>query len=226
MYVEINEVIETLGGHWSRKDKCHIWNCNPGDKINSIVSPQTKTVTTTLETAKEKKKTFQFFATPPELADYVVKFSFLKENDIVLEPSAGDGALIKAMQRVYSDKHVYAYEIQPELQEQLKRISHVDLLGGDFLEVEPHVNFDKIIMNPPFSRNQDIKHIEHAYKFLKPGGRLVSICSGHWKHAGDKKSVAFRAWLETLDHNIEDIPSGTFKASGTMVSSKLLVIDK
>ncbi len=30
-------------------------------------------------------------------------------------------------------------------------------------------------MNPPFSRQQDIRHVMHAAKFLKPGGRLVAV---------------------------------------------------
>jgi hypothetical protein len=32
-------------------------------------------------------------------------------------------------------------------------------------------------MNPPFANADDIKHIMHALKMLKPGGRLVAICA-------------------------------------------------
>jgi len=32
-------------------------------------------------------------------------------------------------------------------------------------------------MNPPFENGADIKHIQHAMKMLKPGGRLVAICA-------------------------------------------------
>jgi hypothetical protein len=32
-------------------------------------------------------------------------------------------------------------------------------------------------LNPPFGNADDIKHIMHAWKMLKPGGRLVAICA-------------------------------------------------
>jgi hypothetical protein len=35
--------------------------------------------------------------------------------------------------------------------------------------------FDRVVMNPPFDHGADIKHVEHARKFLKPGGRLVAV---------------------------------------------------
>jgi 16S rRNA G1207 methylase RsmC len=38
-----------------------------------------------------------------------------------------------------------------------------DVVYGDFLEYGGQGgNFDRIIMNPPFSKQQDIKHIMHA----------------------------------------------------------------
>jgi predicted RNA methylase len=226
-YVQINEILTTTGGVWSKKEKAHVWQVgNPSDKLNVILNPSTKTVTTTLETQKEKKKAFQFFPTPPELATYIVDKALIQPTDLVLEPSAGDGAIIKSVHKQYPTMTVYAYEIQPELQVILKGIPTVKLLGDDFLKAEPCETFDKIVMNPPFAKNQDIAHIQHAFKFLKQGGRLVSICSHHWTFASDKKSKAFREWLNTLVHLTETIEAGTFKESGTMVSSLVLVIDK
>jgi 16S rRNA G1207 methylase RsmC len=32
-------------------------------------------------------------------------------------------------------------------------------------------------MNPPFARQADIHHVNHALKFLKPDGLLVSVMS-------------------------------------------------
>ena len=39
--------------------------------------------------------------------------------------------------------------------------------------------FDRIVMNPPFSRDQDARHVNHAFSFLKPGGKLVAIVGSY-----------------------------------------------
>jgi 16S rRNA G1207 methylase RsmC len=76
--------------------------------------------------------------------------------------------------------------------------------------------FDRILMNPPFERGDDIRHIEHARKFLKPGGRLVAICAD-----GPRQ----RERLQPIASQWRSLPAGTFKESGTMVNTALLVID-
>ena len=40
------------------------------------------------------KKEFQFFATPKHLAERMVQLADLKETDSILEPSAGQGAIL------------------------------------------------------------------------------------------------------------------------------------
>jgi len=47
----------------------------------------------------------------------------------------------------------------------------------DFLDMTDEWKFSKIIMNPPFSKSQDAKHIVKAYSLLAEGGTLVSIAS-------------------------------------------------
>ena len=52
------------------------------------------------------------------------------------------------------------------------------IINGDFLEHATEVgSFDRILMNPPFSKAQDIGHITRAADMLNPGGRLVAICA-------------------------------------------------
>ena len=87
----------------------------------------------------------------------------------------------------------------------------------DFLECEDLGLFDKIIMNPPFENGADIKHIKHALKFLAVGGTLVALCANGPRQHRDLKGVLADYW--------EDLPAGSFKTSGTMVNSALLVIE-
>ena len=56
---------------------------------------------------------------------------------------------------------------------------------ADFLNKQYMVSVQKIIMNPPFSKSQDVKHILEAYKHLRDWGRLVSVASS---------SIHTRSW--------------------------------
>ena len=88
--------------------------------------------------------------------------------------------------------------------------------AGDFLEMNGSIgDFDRIVMNPPFERGADIRHIRHAYEHLRPGGRLVAICAG-----GPRQVTAFRDeavyWI--------DLEPGTF--AGTDVRAVIVALDK
>jgi 16S rRNA G1207 methylase RsmC len=52
----------------------------------------------------------------------------------------------------------------------------MNIYQGDFLSMDFN-KFHKIIMNPPFAKSQDVKHILHAYSLLLEGGILVSVAS-------------------------------------------------
>jgi SAM-dependent methyltransferase len=87
----------------------------------------------------------------------------------------------------------------------------------DFLAVKwEKGSFDRIIMNPPFANGADIRHIEHAARSLKPGGRLVSICSAGPRQIERLKPGATE-WIDLAD--------GTFKDSGTGVRTAIFVYD-
>jgi protein-L-isoaspartate O-methyltransferase len=132
----------------------------------------------------------------------------------VLEPSAGTGALIEAMN--FCGGTLVAVEINVSLAESLRqRFQAVDVRCSDFLSCNGDLGtFDRIIMNPPFQNGADIEHIEHARKFLKPGGRLVAICANGPRQRERLMSEADE-WI--------DLEPGTFKESGTMVNAALLV---
>ena len=81
-------------------------------------------------------------------------------------------------------------------------------------------------MNPPFENLQDIDHVLHAFKFLKPGGRLVAVMSPGPFFRKDRKCQDFREWFDSLGGEAVDLPEGSFKESGSGINTKLVVIDK
>jgi hypothetical protein len=85
--------------------------------------------------------------------------------------------------------------------------------------------FNCIYMNPPFELGQDIDHVMKAYTLLADVSCLVAImCEGPF-YREDKKAIAFREWLDKVGGS-EKLPEGSFKESGTMVSTRLVVIRK
>jgi hypothetical protein len=66
-----------------------------------------------------------------------------------------------------------------------------------------------------------MRHIEHARKFLKPGGRLVAICAN-----GPRQHAKLRTMAEDLGGEWFDLPAGSFESVGTSVSTALLWFDE
>jgi predicted RNA methylase len=167
-----------------------------------------------------------YFRTPPDLVAEMLDRAEIRAGHVVLEPSAGDGAILEQVEDLHADPLTVCFEINPTLCEVL-RARGFDARPVDFLEQEPgQVRYDRVLMNPPFEKLQDVEHVQHAFRFLKPGGRLVAIMSpGPFFH-DTKKASDFRDWFEDLGGEVEEIEAGAFKESGTGVASRLVVLDK
>jgi phospholipid N-methyltransferase len=159
--------------------------------------------------------------TSKNIVEQLINYADIKENDKVLEPSAGIGNIADVLKQ-YSD-NIDVCEYMNSYRELLKLKGH-NVINSNFLECNNHNTYDKVVMNPPFSKNQDIQHVKHAYECLNIGGKLVSITSNHWTFANDKESISFRNWLDTVDYEIYDLPSGSFEF--TNIACKILIINK
>ncbi|WP_024516992.1 DUF3560 domain-containing protein [Bradyrhizobium sp. Tv2a-2] len=163
----------------------------------------------------------QLFPTPASLAEEVAELADLQDGHRLLEPSAGTGMLLDVARRsVDGCLSAVAVEINPQLAQGLaQRFPGVTVVNADFLDMAgctQDAKFDRIVMNPPFENGADIRHIEHARTLLRPGGRIVAICAN-----GPRQ----RAKLQPIAVEWRDLPAGTFKESGTMVNTALVVID-
>ncbi len=198
---------------------------------SSIDSPRKRNRLSDMEQGLQRtmlgnRKAFNdFFPTPDETANEVVELADIEPGMEVLEPSAGNGMLADAIRE--RGGNVDAVEMASQLRDILREKGH-NLVGNDFLEMTPDKQYDRIVMNPPFSRNQDIEHVNHAYSMLRPGGRLVAIVSSMTGDRLDRKNKDFRDFLNTIDAEEQLLPSDAFKSSmnPTGVSTKVLIIDK
>jgi phospholipid N-methyltransferase len=161
----------------------------------------------------------QLFPTPPELAARMVALAELADGHNILEPSAGTGAIMRAIGHARIDMaRAVAVEINPSLAGGLRSLFPTwNVTEGDFLSIPPVASFDRILLNPPFEQQSDIAHIQHALKMLKPGGRLVAICAN-----GSRQNAKLRPIVEELGGEWEELPPNTFASSGTSVNTVLL----
>jgi phospholipid N-methyltransferase len=219
LYTKVNKALECLGGKWNRSAKAHVWDCDPGDPIADAVMTGE---------VRDWKKELQFFPTPKETAQWMVGLLKIQDGERVLEPSAGDGAILRAIRDTVHECRLVAVEINPQMADKM-RVSHAlaDVHCRDFLSLNGELGlFDAIAMNPPFSKGQDIAHVKHAYAMLNPGGRMVAITSPGWTFRTDKKHSDFKAWTYKVGATKHELPAGTFKESGTSVSTVAIHITK
>jgi len=217
IYMDVAAALNLIGGKWvGRKTMGFVFQQDPTELLAQIASGEKRNL----------KKEFQFFATPDSLANEMVMYAGIRDADIVLEPSAGQGAIIKAIHRAHPGKMVSYCEIMDLNRTMLSDIPNTRFVGSDFLK-ETDQQYDRIIANPPFSKNQDIDHIRKMYDVCKPGGKIVTISSQHYKYTSGKKEKAFEKWLEAdLEATVNGIDAGTFSESGTKVATFLIIIDK
>lgn len=164
-------------------------------------------------TAPRAVSAFQLFQTPPEIAARMVALLNLRHGERVLEPSAGLGRILDALQP-YGLAEVVAVEIDATLAGELFRQARerVTLLQRDFLTMTPgEFRFDAVCMNPPFHMRADIEHVRHALTFLRPGGRLATLLL----------NTPHREVLRPMAASWEVLPAGVFGKEGTRVSTIL-----
>lgn len=216
LYQEVAKALELIGGKWKGgKVFGFVFQKDPTNLLAQIANGEKRNL----------KKEFQFFATPEGIADDLVRLAELSDSDTILEPSAGQGAIIKAINKVCNSTPD-CYELLGVNRDILLESGlSFHLIGEDFL-THSGKHYSKIIANPPFAKNQDIDHLRSMYNHLWRGGRLVCITSESWRTGNQKKQINFRGWLEEVGAKTLTIQKGGFKESGTNVGGIIVIIDK
>lgn len=230
-YAAVKKVINTLGGKWVRARNTHVWP--DGVDVADLLDPVLLT-----GTVVDERKQFDAFYTPPDVAEQVIDVAKIEPGMSVLEPSAGNGALALPAARAGGDITAYELRDLSWVEHGLNRDDEPRYDWGpygdtwiafwpgvDFLTVTGDRIYDRVIMNPPFSNQQDMRHVRHAADFVAPGGRLVAIMSPSFMFRTTKVASEFRDWLDEHPHDITALPDGSFNVSGTGVRTDLLTVD-
>jgi predicted RNA methylase len=216
LYLDTAKVLEAAGGKWSRKERAHLFDGDAADAIEPVIL--------TGEVVSRKQQ-FGYFPTPTPVVQQLLDLARLEPGMQVLEPSAGRGAIAGPIAELGC--HVDCVELQ---RDNALAISDAgigrDLAVADFLAVEPFEAYDRVVMNPPFARQDDIRHVMHAHQFLKPGGLLVAVMSNGVTFRNTPLTRDFHSLLKAEGGDLRPLPDGAFKESGTGVNTVIAIIPK
>lgn len=226
-YKKVDNLLQRLRGKWNRSAGAHIFPFDPSGPVNEVI--RTKEM--------PPKNPFAFFPTPDsaiqvmfDLSDNICFEWADEERPLrILEPSAGIGGIADFLRSKTPHMHLDVIEIAPANQEILRSKGY-EPYCMDFLEFpvpEEDKLYDMVFVNPPFTieKNRFVfkDHIRHALKMLKPTGELIAIVPPGWTTNQTKKDEEFRNLVSSLGNHIDTLEAGTFKDSGTMIETKVIV---
>lgn len=224
LYVKVNKALEALGGAWSRKDKVHVFaKCDAQPMIDAAITSGQ------IETGAD----VGFFETPEPLAAQLVVRAGVRRNHLVLEPSAGTGRIVAALQDVGAVVHACEWDLDRcgILTRDVLKGRDSMLASRDILDWKLPLDgagYDRVVMNPPFckvGKGDHLDHVRHAFSLLKPKGVLVSVLPSSVTFRRDRRYTEFRTWFEARG-TLESLPDGSFKGSGTGVNTVVVRLVK
>lgn len=130
--------------------------------------------------------------TPPLLAEYLVGLAGKLLDDAthrgvclrVLEPSAGRGNLVRAVQARAPGALIDAVELDPRWCAELRVLGGCRVSGGDYLtRPAPARRYDLGVCNVPFDGGEEADHLE---KLLDETERLVGLLPARSLHGRDR----------------------------------------
>jgi predicted RNA methylase len=179
-------------------------------------------------------KATECHVTPPDVAARMVRYLGASCDMLTLEPSTGTGNLARAL---LADGHslqkLCLVERHIGLANRLHAIG-APVVNECFLDYADRargkVEFPRVIMNPPFSVENDktayMTHIYHAFSMLTDNGIMYAVVPNGWEFNQASKFRAFREFVGLHGVSKEKFPSGTFKESGTMIETTVIELRK
>ncbi len=183
----------------------------------------------------EEQLNLQQFSTPIDIAALVVLLAAIDADDVVLEPSAGNGLLVA---QIPAHASLQLNELHAGRRDGLiANFPTAIVTGHDAAElVAHHAALERpsvVLMNPPFARSvgrgaDDLaaaRHLQAALRRVRTGGRVVAIMPD-WFAPSARLRQVFAAVLAGCSVRTSLRLTGCYAKHGTSIDVRLYVIDK
>lgn len=148
----------------------------------------------------EKKRDYSKFFTPSPIALYLTSLIKLNTGDVVLEPSAGNGSIVRAIKIKNAGVKVFAFEINEDYKNYLYNAGANVVVIKDFLSIPVYAKFTSCISNPPFGNGIDLQaHFDSIRKHVKTGGEVVMILPDDFEVNCEHKKIPIENWSQNSD---------------------------
>ncbi|MBZ9574638.1 class I SAM-dependent methyltransferase [Modicisalibacter sp. MOD 31.J] len=196
----VEQALMAIGGV-KQNAMTFVFDYHPGAALNHII----------LTGCIPDQRSHQYYPTPEHIADEAVSLAEIGAGDRVLEPSAGQGHIAQRLPR----ERTTCVEVA-ELHCKVLTSQGFDPICADFIEwANTAAQFDRVVMNPPFSEGRAIQHVSAAADLVRPGGRLVAIVPASMREKPMLPDWTVR-WSEVYSNEF----------AGTGIAVTILVADR
>lgn len=190
-YRRVTRVLERLGGTPSDRWGTYEFPTNAQNVVDVAIATRSTSAKAHLDAVHAQS--------PGDLARTLVRAASCGSGMRALEPSAGLGSIVLAMQEVGTAVTAVERSLVRREHLLLKVLKGRDRLVGDadFATCQLEERFDRVVMFPPPVRSGEGDHLDHvrrAFAMLKPRGILIAVLpSTLWARA-DERSTDFTTW--------------------------------
>lgn len=228
VYAQVDRALSRLagGGRWDSRERAHVYDRDPRPELEALTGS-----TVIPAPCATRDKELSYWPTPPELAKELVHGLGLEPDARVLEPSAGDGALVRAVREAYPHVHITAVEPVHRCRAAMRLAGtaglHIwDGTFEDYAALPDTDGFDAVVMNPPFTlpghRYAWAEHLVLAWDRLQPGGQLRAIVPTSLEYGRQRPIAAARTLITGAGGTWRKTGPGAFQSSGTGVHTLIV----
>ena len=235
-YDRLRWVMESYGGRWNERCKGFKFNEFDDEKLKSIKADLSAGFVN-LSEEKRTRERDAFFPTPVKVVDKMILTANLKPDSIMLESSAGTGRILDEAKKVINSvDNFVVIEMNGERQRILRDKGYKVDFNGTFEDslkdsetLKKIKNCNKVVINPPFKNDSDVKHLLISYMFCADNADVVSILQENSLYYDRQIHRVFKEFLSLIGkdaYEVVSLPAGSFKDELATVDTVIFHIKK
>lgn len=235
-YDRLRWVMESYGGRWNERCKGFKFNEFDDEKLKSIKADLSVGFVNMSEEKRTREKD-AFFPTPVKVVDKMIETANLKPDSIILESSAGTGRILDEAKKVINSvDNFVVIEMNGDRQRILRDKGYRVDFNGTFEDslkdsetLKKIKSCDKVVINPPFKNDSDVKHLLISYMFCADNADVVSILQENSLYYDRQIHRVFKEFLSLIGkdaYEVVSLPAGSFKDELTTVDTVIFHIKK